>query len=199
MKANLAQHALLFSIYYFESSTSCILQPLSIENAFFHWMVLERGTSNWMDTVAVGGVGGAVAVVVIVVALWVYILSSPAHLLCVHLAIWFHCRGLNFSVFIVSITFEVYTFVESFIHIPDSESLSKRFSFAHSLFLSLLLFLSLSFYVCRYIFALARDMSRKLFYQRLTFVFHFNFTIFPFYIDFQCKTSASILLIERKR
>lgn len=36
-----------------------------------------------------------------------------------------------------------------------------------------------------------RCVSHKLLYQRLAFVFHFNFTISPFYIDFQCKTSPS--------
>lgn len=100
------------------------------------------------------------------------------HLLCVHLAIWFHCRGLNFSVFIVSIIFEVH------IHSLNRLSILETHRLARSLSLS---FKHLFFYI----FVL--DVSRKLFYQWLAFVFHFNFTIFPFYIDFQCKTSTSIL------
>lgn len=35
-------------------------------------------------------------------------------------------------------------------------------------------------------------VSCKLLYQWVAFVFHFNFTIFPFYIDFQCKKLSDI-------
>lgn len=113
-----SQHALLFSIYY--SKSTCISLDC-VENAFFHWHRIFGGP-NTND-------------------IW-YVcchfslppkpshrcsINSSARLRCVHLAIWFHCWGLNFSVFIVS-HFGVYTFNESLIHIR------WRLCFSHSLF-----------------------------------------------------------------
>lgn len=100
------------------------------------------------------------------------------------LAIWFHCIGLNFFRFLFFfLSLSHLVCMNIFLALSVSHSEVYRYSLES--FIHIRCFLCLCcccVYVCIFVF-----VSRKLLYQWVTFVFHFNFTIFPFYIDFQCK------------